>query len=207
MIQAASPRGPRRGDRRPPPIPWTHAEPDRLRRDRAEIGAFAPLLAYRGPEATDGVAESHGGWVGELPRWPFDRARPDRLDELIGEHGLKVVVMYSPAYPMVPPVIYPVDPEPLLDEQTQTAWHVAPGGSLCLLQSLGAWRPEASITELLAKAAGWRVEYALTKGGVIDAMSTNGIVSDDSWDHLIARAVELTDAQSAETTTVGDAQR
>lgn len=82
-----------------------------------------------------------------------------------------------------------LDPEPSWSEQTQTAWHVAPGGSLCLLQSVGAWQPESSVTELLAKAAGWRVEYALMKAGVITQMSLTGIVSDPAFDHKIAEAV------------------
>lgn len=172
------------------PILWMQAEPARLARDQAEVAAFAPLLEYCGPDLTADNAISHGGWVGELPRWPFDRAEPRSLDDLIGERGLRLAMLYSAAHPMVPPVVYPLDPEPLLMEQTQSAWHVAPGGSLCLLQSLGAWRPEASITDLLAKAAGWRVEYALMKAGVIEQMSIDGIVSDSSFDHLIAQAVK-----------------
>ena len=107
----------------------------------------------------------------------------------MGEHGLLFVLEYSAAHPMLPPTIYLVRPEPEIEEQTQATWHVAPGGSLCLLQSEGAWQPEASITELMLKAAGWHIEYALMKAGVIDRMTVNGIVSDPSSDHLIAAAV------------------
>jgi hypothetical protein len=171
------------------PILWMDAEPTRLPRDRAEIAAFAPQMEYHGPESAGGAAFPHGGWTGELPRWPFDRDEPAGLTDLTGEHGASVVMLYTAAYPMVPPIIYCLDPEPSLSEQTQSAWHVAPGGSLCLLQSVGAWQPESSVTELLAKAAGWRVEYALMKAGVIKQMSTNGIVSDPSSDHLITQAV------------------
>lgn len=156
------------------------AEPERLIRDLREVTAFAPLLKYRHL-----AVFRHGGWTGELPRWPFGRPEPEGLDELIGPSGLQVQVEYSAAYPMVPPTIYPVEPASSFWEQTQTAWHVAPGGSLCLLQSEGAWRPEASITELLLKAAGWRIEYALMKAHVIDHMSISGIVSDATFDHLI----------------------
>ncbi len=35
------------------------------------------------------------------------------------------------------------------------------------------------------KACGWRIEYALMKAGLIDAMTTSGIVSDSSLDGLI----------------------
>jgi hypothetical protein len=99
-------------------------------------------------------------------------------------------MFYSAAHPMVPPQVHPVDPEPALDERTQHRWHVAPGGALCLLQTYGAWTPESSIVELLLKAAGWRVEYALMKSGVVDAMTVNGIVSDPSRDHLVAQAAD-----------------
>ncbi|UXA11163.1 hypothetical protein KXD97_24425 [Mycobacterium sp. SMC-8] len=171
------------------PILWMDAEPGRLPRDRDDIAAFAPHLQYFGPDSPCGESFPHGGWMGELPRWPFDREEPAALIDLIGEHGIEVLMRYPAAYPMVPPTIYSLDPEPSWSEQTQTAWHVAPGGSLCLLQSVGAWQPESSVTELLAKAAGWRVEYALMKAGVITQMSLTGIVSDPAFDHKIAEAV------------------
>jgi hypothetical protein len=112
------------------------------------------------------------------------------LHELIGDCGLVLELEYSAAHPMLPPAIYPLDPLPEIVEQTQATWHVAPGGSLCLLQSAGGWRPEASITELLLKAAGWRIEYALMKVGAVERMSVAGIVSDNSLDGLIAEAVQ-----------------
>lgn len=173
-------------DRTATPILWVDAEPDRLQRDLTEVADFAPQLMYYPPDPDGGIP--HGGWKGELPRWPFDRPVPESLDALIGAAGLPVAVVYRAAYPMVPPLIYPLDPVPTFEEWTQTTWHVAPGGSLCLLRSVGAWLPEASITELLAKAAGWRIEYALMKAGVIDQMSVSGIVSDPSHDHLIVQA-------------------
>ncbi|WP_306232104.1 hypothetical protein [Agrococcus beijingensis] len=103
-------------------------------------------------------------------------------------HEFEVRVTYPAAYPMVPPAIEPLTPEPTLEEQSQTAWHVAPNGYLCLLQSDGDWQPEASITELLIKASGWRVEYALMKAGLVSAMSIRGLVSDTSRDELITAA-------------------
>ena len=179
------------GSHEPPvPVLWLEAEPQRLARDQADVATFAPMLRYQ-PPSTDGEhVVPHGGWAGELPRWPFDRQAPEGLDALLGDGGLQIAVTYLAAYPMVPPVIYPVNPEPTFEERTQTAWHVAPGGSLCLLRSIGAWRPEAAITELLAKAAGWRIEYALMKAAVVEQMTINGIVSDPSRDYLIAVAAD-----------------
>lgn len=169
------------------PVLWTDCEAGRLARDQDEVRAFAPLLEYNSPTDND---LPHGGWFGELPRWPFDRPQPEGLNELLGDDEFRVLVAYSAAHPMVPPTIYSLDPEPTVWEQTQSAWHVAPGGSLCLLQSDGGWQPEASVTELLAKASGWRIEYALMKAEVIDQMSVNGIVSDPTYDYLIKRAGE-----------------
>jgi hypothetical protein len=172
------------------PIPWTEAEPARLARDLEEVSALASGLRFHEPSLDLGSPFRHGGWSGELARWPFDRPEPDRLRDLVGDRGLVLELEYSAAHPMLPPAIYPLDPLPEIVEQTQATWHVAPGGSLCLLQSAGGWRPEASITELLLKAAGWRIEYALMKVGVIERMSVAGIVSDNSLDGLIAEAAQ-----------------
>lgn len=180
----------RLGDVSVEPILWTEAEPARLERDQAEVAAFAPQLEYCAPGSGVDSVFRHGGWAGELPKWPFNRSQPDGLDELIGENGLRMALIYSPAHPMVPPLIFPIDPVPTIQEQTQAAWHVAPGGSLCLFQSEGAWQPETSITNLLAKAAGWRIEYALMKAGAIERMSLRGIVSDASLDSLIPECAQ-----------------
>lgn len=173
------------------PVLWTAAEPGRLVRDRNEIGGFAPEAVYRDPVEDPDSRFRHGGWSGRLPRWPFERPEPDLLAQLIGPEGLPFELSYSAAHPMVPPTIYPLDPDPTFEERTQTAWHVAPGGSLCLLRSDGDWKPETSVVELLLKAAGWRFEYALMKAGVISAMSVSGIVSDSASDHLVAEAARI----------------
>ena len=89
---------------------------------------------------------------------------------------------------MVPPRVYVLDPEPTIEQRTQHIWHVAPGGSLCLLQTEGDWTPQTTPVDLLLKAAGWRIEYALMTAGAIDAMTANGIVNDESRDALIAEA-------------------
>jgi hypothetical protein len=118
---------------------------------------------------------------------------PEGLQELTGTTGLEVAVMYSAAHPMIAPTIFPVSVHPTVHEESRSVWHVAPGGSLCLLQSEGGWNPGASITELLAKAAGWRIEYALMKRGAIQEMSARGIVTDSSFDHLITAFASAND--------------
>ena len=102
---------------------------------------------------------------------------------------MPVLVMYTHAYPMVPPSVVPLEPEPQISEWTLHRWHVNGDGTLCLLQDDVMWDPRQSVVDLLLKAAGWRIEYALVKAGVADGMSTNGIVTDANRDDLIARAV------------------
>ena len=163
-------------------IPWWIAEPRRLERDKEEVSDRFPDL--------DLTLDGNGQWSGHLPRWPLLRPEPSALIDLIGESGMGVVVAYSAAHPMVSPRIYPTEPKPEVLEWTQHRWHVLGDGGLCLLQSEAAWDPAASITDLLDKAAAWRVEYALVKTGVREGMSLGGITDDDSLDHLIAEAVQ-----------------
>lgn len=160
---------------------WWECEPARLARDQEEVWADFPDLRW--------VPDGAGRWEGTLPRWPFARPEPDGLGELVGELGMPVVLCYGHAYPMVPPSIFPIDPQPDVAEWTVHRWHVMGDGSLCLLQDDVLWDPRQSVVDLLLKATGWRIEYALVKAGVVDAMSTNGIVTDSSRDDLIACAV------------------
>ena len=172
------------------PVTWTEAEPVRLARDIADVEALSSGLIFTPPSAgSAGKPGHHGHWHGELPLWPFDRPAPSGLSHLVPT-GLKFVMFYQASHPMVPPRVYPVDPKPLILEHTQHRWHVAPGGSLCLLQRDGLWTPEASVTELLLKAAGWRIEYAVLKAEGAEAMTEHGIVTDDSQDALISQLAD-----------------
>ncbi len=162
-------------------VTWWQCEPRRLARDQAEIGERFPGLQWFDPGA--------GGWIGRLPRWPFDRPEPAELPMLVGDEGLEVALLYGHAYPMVAPALYPQDPEPGIAQRTDHKWHVNGNGSLCLLQDDATWNGRGSVLDLLLKAAGWRVEYALMTAGVIEAMTLHGIVDDAQSDHLIAVAV------------------
>ncbi|MEV4348902.1 hypothetical protein AB0J83_30970 [Actinoplanes sp. NPDC049596] len=171
-------------------VSWWQCEPRRLALDRAEISERFPGLKW--------VDLAAGGWVGRLPRWPFDRPEPAGLRALIGEEGVDVTLVYKHAYPMVAPLIYPTDPEPGIVERTDHKWHVNGDGSLCLLQDDATWNGRVSVTDLLLKAAAWRVEYALMKAGVIEAMTLRGIVDDEQSDHLVAVAADSTGGSSSQ---------
>ncbi|EDY55718.1 MULTISPECIES: hypothetical protein [Streptomyces] len=162
-----------------PNYSWWASEPRRLHRDREEIAAHFPGLAWS--------EEGAGSWEGTLPRWPFDRPEPAHLTSWIGEEGLRLRVEYSQAYPMVAPRLVPLDPLPKPYEWTQTRWHVNGDATLCLLREAALWTGRDSIVDLLLKAAGWRVEYALMKHNKIERMSDNGIVDDDRFDRLLTQ--------------------
>jgi hypothetical protein len=160
------------------PLTWWQCEPRRLARDQAEISSRFPDLNWQPKGA--------GGWLGRLPRWPFARPEPPGLVETIGTQGLEIALVYGHAYPMVPPAIHPLDPEPDLIVRTDQRWHVMGDGSLCLFQDDAIWTGRGSVVELLLKAAGWRVEFELMRRGLIGAMTVNGIVEDPQLDHLLA---------------------
>lgn len=161
-----------------PRVSWWQAEPSRLRRDQSEM-----LEAF--PEVTF-VEEEQGGWRGRLPLWPFERPEPDGLVTLTQGKGLLFELRYGAAYPLVYPWIFPLDPEPEPMELTQTRWHVLGNGALCLFRTQQDWDPASSVVELLRKAAGWRIEYALLKRGVREDMTLAGIVRDCALDELFA---------------------
>jgi hypothetical protein len=163
-----------------PRIAWWDAEPARLQRDQDEFEEAFPELVY--------VDEGQGRWTGRLPVWPFDRPRPDGLDDLTRGQGLDMELHYGAAYPMVSPLIFPLDPQPQPLELTQTRWHVLGNRALCLFQTQADWDPASSVVDLLIRAAGWRIEYALLKADVMDDMTMTGIARDDSIDGLVAEA-------------------
>ncbi|BDD77206.1 hypothetical protein B0E38_07230 [Streptomyces sp. 111WW2] len=74
-------------------------------------------------------------------------------------------------------------PEPF--ERTQHRWQVNGDAGLCLLRD-AIWTSPESGADLLLKAAGWRIEYALMKHQTIDQMTGSGIVSDHRLDHFLA---------------------
>lgn len=170
-------------------ISWWKAEPARLARDQYEISARFPELVWHEVGA--------GAWTGRLPMWPLERAEPTGLSTLLDDCGLQVEIAYRQAYPMVPPRIFPVDPQPQPVEFTQHQWHVNGDGSLCQFQTDTAWDPRDSVCDVIVKAAAWRVEYALMKAGALEQMTLQGIVSDASLDDLIAATVERLEGTAA----------
>ncbi len=166
-------------------ISWVDAESGRVEREREAMAAVAPELRWR-----HGLRQGHRddlfGWEGEVPAWAGDRPKPAGVDELLGGDRLRLQVIYGEAFPMVAPVLTPVDPEIPLERRTQHDWHVNGDGSLCLLQTAGDWQPEATAAELVAKGSGWFVEYKLMLAGRIERMTLHGLLVSDELDALLA---------------------
>lgn len=165
----------------PGAVEWWKAESGRWEQDRHEITDRFPDLVWTAAPAR--AIRDAGGWSGRLPMWPFDRPQPVGVDRL--GLGLQLELIYPQAYPMVPAAVHPQDPAPDLVHRTDHRWHLNGDGSLCLLRAAAQWDPRTSVIDLLLKAAGWRIEFALMKAGIVDAMSESGIVSDDSLDSLL----------------------
>jgi hypothetical protein len=160
-------------------VPWFTAEPTAYIREVEAVPAVAPELIWN-PELPT------GGWSGLIPTWPFDRPEPTGLRAFLSGERLRVDVVYVQAHPMVPPAVFPLDPEPELVNWTQHVWHLNGDGSLCLVRSAVDWDPWSTAADLVVKAAGWFLEYLLLTRGLREQMTENGIVGDSSLDELFA---------------------
>jgi len=158
---------------------WWQDEPARLAAEQAAMKAAAPSLAWLADEPS-------GGWQGEVPLWPFDRAEPTGLRGLLGGKQLEVRITCGHAFPMVEPSVRPLSVEVPFQALGWTNWHVAPDGTLCLLQESAQWDPAGAAADLIPKISGWNVEFWLMMNGHIDAMTVIGIADDDSHDDLLA---------------------
>lgn len=160
---------------------WWQDEPERLQRDLDDVADAGFQLTW--------TPIGSGILKGRLPAWPLERPAPNGLEELL-PHGLLLQLEFGHAYPMVFPRLCPLDPKPPIERWTQHRWHVNGDGSLCLLQSAAAWDPTTRLSDVLRKAAAWRVEYALVESEVVPAMSLSGIVTNDDRDDFVRAATE-----------------
>lgn len=142
------------------------------------MSARAPAMAWRGDLAA-------GGWQGLAPTWAAERPAPAGLERFLAGRRLRLSVAYREGFPMVPPHLYPLDPEPGFEARTDHRWHVEGNGGLCLMQNTADWHPSETAADLVAKSAGWFVEYLLMKEGRIDQMTEQGLAGDASLDELI----------------------
>lgn len=127
------------------------------------------------------------GWVGRVPRWTADREEPPGAADLLAGRQLELEVLYPEAFPAVPPVLFPRDPEVPLERRTLSTWHVNGDGSLCLMQASDDWHLDDTAADLVRKASGWFIEYLLLEAGEIEKMSERGIFTDMSLDPVLAK--------------------
>jgi hypothetical protein len=158
---------------------WWQDEPGRLAAERAAMAVAAPDLVWL-------ASEPSGGWQGTVPLWPFGRPEPPGLRVLLDGRPLEVRIVCGHAFPMVVPSIRPLSVEVPFQALGWTSWHVAPDGTLCLLQESTQWDPSGAVADLVPKISGWHVEFWLMKGGHTEAMTERGIADDDSLDGFLA---------------------
>lgn len=159
---------------------WWEDDPVRLEQEIADVRAVAPLLTW--------MEEGAGRFEGPLPLWPFARSAPANISDLLDPFVVRVE--YNHAFPAAPPHILPLLPQPVPTIRGFTQFHVLPSGRLCLLRDADQWYPWSKTSELLLKASGWAIEFALLEAGAITQMSMSGIVIDTFYDELIAEQIE-----------------
>ena len=167
-----------------PVVSWVDAEPARAEREREAMAAIAPELHWR-KDLTWRGRSGLKGWHGVAPIWAAERPMPAGVPELLAGARLELEVIYREAFPMVAPVLVPLVPDVPMEHRTQHRWHVNGDGSLCLMQAAGDWDPDESAADLVAKAAGWLIEYQLMLAGKIVDMTLQGIYSSSELDETI----------------------
>lgn len=161
---------------------WWVAEPELFRREVKAANFAFPELEWSG--------EGSGSLVGNLPPWPFNRPAPEDLNVLLGDSPFRVRVQYGHAFPAVPPSVFPLAPSPDVQLRSFTDFHILGDGSLCLLREAEQWNTLSKTTDLILKAAGWRIEYALFEHGFLPKLTENGIVIDATLDPLIVKSIQ-----------------
>lgn len=158
---------------------WWEDDPARRDQEIIDVQDVAPLLAWS--------AEGAGWFEGQLPLWPFSRPAPGDISDLLDPFLVRVE--YGHAFPAAPPQVLPIVPQPVPTIRGFTQFHVLPSGRLCLLRDADQWYPWSRTSELLLKASGWAIEFALLEAGVISQLSVSGIVDDTSYDNLITATI------------------
>jgi hypothetical protein len=169
----------------PPRLSWVDAEPAILARERQAMSESCPDMQWSDslewPQGRVGV-----GWQGLAPAWGAERPKPPGVEALLAGRRLLVRAIYPEGFPMVPPDVYPIDPEVPRDRRTQSRWHVNGDGSLCTVQAAEDWQPTDTAADLIRKASCWFVEYLLIEAGELDRMTERGIFTDTTVDALLA---------------------
>ncbi|MGY4856344.1 hypothetical protein [Cryobacterium sp. AP23] len=159
---------------------WWEDDPARLNAEIADVQGVAPFLTW--------TAEGAGRFEGPLPLWPFSRPAPGDISDLLDPFVVRVE--YGHAFPAAPPQVLPLIPQPIPTIRGFTEFHVLPSGRLCLLRDADQWYPWSRTSELLLKASGWAVEFALLQAEAITKMSVSGIVTDTTYDDAIFATIE-----------------
>jgi hypothetical protein len=166
-------------------VRWVDAEPQVAAREREAMSKRCQDMLWSDslewPQGRVGV-----GWEGLAPAWGANRTQPPGVEGLLAGRRLLLRAIYPEAFPMVPPDLYPIDPEVPRDRRTQNRWHVNGDGSLCTVQAAEDWQPTDTAADLVRKASCWFIEYLLVDAGELDRMTERGIFTDTTLDALLA---------------------
>ncbi len=166
------------------PISWTDAEPGLVDREQQAMAEHAPEMVWRADLRWRN--RPMAGWKGHAPVWAGDREKPPGVDELLNGRRLEVRVFYPEAFPAVPAILEPVEPDVPLERRTLNQWHVNGNGSLCLMQAADDWDLTDTAADLVRKASGWFIEYLLADAGKTEQMTQQGVLVDTSLDAKLA---------------------
>jgi hypothetical protein len=155
-----------------------------LQREHQAMALLAPDMAWH-DELVGLDAKAGKGWEGLAPAWGAERPKPPGVDGLLAGRRLRLTVVYREAFPTVPPVLFPTDPDPPPGRRTQHYWHINPNGSLCLLRNADDWQQTDTAAALVCKASGWFIEYLLVEAGQMDGMTVRGIYTSTGIDPIL----------------------
>lgn len=164
------------------PISWLEAEPGRVVAEQEAMADRAPQMQWFDPGEKDFKS---GGFEGNAPEWPINRARPEKLHKLTRGKRLRLRVEFLQGFPAQPPRLVPLDPEPEIEERLNESVHVNSDGSLCMVRHPSQWRTADLAVDLVEKASSWFIEYLAVHNGLITEMSRSGLFVSADLDQRI----------------------
>lgn len=162
------------------PVSWTVVEAELVAREQQAMLEHAPDMSWR--DVLVWRRWRMVGWEGRAPAWGGDRPQPPGVEELLHGRRLELRIFYPEAFPAVPAILEPVDPEVPVERRTLNRWHVNGDGSLCLMQTADDWDLTDTAADLVRKASGWYIEYLLADAGKIEQMTQQGVLVDTVLD-------------------------
>lgn len=104
-------------------------------------------------------------WEGEV------NAIPEGVEAV----PLRIRLIYSDAFPIVPPKVYPIEPE-LPKDDWGHQWHRWQAGNLCYIEPT-LWHMNYTAVDIIEKIEIWYFNFLAYKFGKIDMMPDTGMAN------------------------------